>query len=225
MKTQLIFLAFFVGLIFCASCNKSLLEGFNNNSSNCPTLLVKRGNKIMLLNNNKARIPGVNPIFFDNLNDYTEFVDWQRSQDIECPVLYFNEVEDTQGNTKYRMLNDPLDPQAGLPSYSSTNDANIGNKNTGADKKTGANSPIGSRMATEVPLYDADHDNPPYNTNLYPGFDPTNQNVGRYTPLDKAFYSHNKKSANAMDINWAGKEYSRRMIKQGAFSKDSVSKL
>ena len=197
MKTQLIILAFVIGLIYCATQTSKLVrEGFgNSDDNNCPNLLVKRGNKIMLLNNRKARIPGVNPIYFDNLEDYIEFTKWQRSQGIYCPVLYFNEVEDAQGNTNYRMMKSIDDPQAGLPSY-------------------------GPRLAKLVPLYNADVDNPPFNQKDYPGFDPTNQNVGRYTILDKAFYSHKKKSANAMDVNWAGKEYSRRMIDSGKFNKD-----
>jgi hypothetical protein len=198
MKEQLIILGFIAGLIFCATyTNKSLMEGFNdrnrapqNDEFDCPNLLIRKGNKLMLLNNRKARIPGINPIFFDNLEDYVEFNKWQRSQDIKCPVLYFNEMQDAQGNTKFRMLNDPLDPQAGLPSY--------------------------NRMAKEVPLYDSNMDHPPYNQNNYHGFDPTNQNNGRYTSLDKAFYTNNKgNSADAMEVNWAGAESSRRMVQSG----------
>lgn len=204
MKEQLIILGFIAGLIFCATyTNKSLMEGFNdrnrppqNDESDCPNLLVKKGNKLMLLNNRKAKIPGINPIFFDNLEDYVEFVKWQRSQDINCPVLYFNEMQDAQGNTKFRMLNDPLDPQAGLPSYKQL-------------------------TATEVPLYDSNMDHPPYNQNNYHGFDPTNQNAGRYTSLDKAFYTNKKgKSADAMKMNWAGAESARRMVRSGKYDKD-----
>ena len=195
MKTQLIIFALLIGLIYCATQSSKLVrEGFDDDN-NCPNLLVKRGNKIMLLNNRKAKIPGVNPIYFDNLEDYTEFTKWQRSQGMYCPVLYFNEVEDAQGNTKYRMMKAIDDPQAGLPSYN-------------------------EHMAKEVPLYNADTDNPPYNKTDYPGFDPTNQNVGRYTALDKAFYSNKKNSANAMDVNWTGSEYSKRAVDSGKYNKD-----
>ena len=204
MKEQLIILGFIAGLIFCATyTNKSLMEGFNdrnrapqNDEFDCPNLLIRKGNKLMLLNNKKARIPGINPIFFDNLEDYVEFNKWQRSQDIKCPVLYFNEMQDAQGNTKFRMLNDPLDPQAGLPSYKQL-------------------------TATEVPLYDSNMDHPPYNQNNYHGFDPTNQNTGRYTSLDKVFYSNKKRnSADAMKMNWAGAESSRRMVRSGKYDKN-----
>lgn len=195
MKKQLILLGFIMGIIFCATYNnKNIFENFETNSSNCPDMLVKKGNKLMLLNNRKAQIPGINPIFFDNLEEYVEFYEWQKSQGLKCPVLYFNEVEDAQGNTGYRMLNSPLNPQGGLPSHSST--------------------------AQEVPLYDANHDNPPWNKKSYPGHDPKNQNAGRYTPLDKAFHGNGSKSADAMDVNWAGREYSRRVVKSGKYDKD-----
>ena len=52
-------------------------------------------------------------------------------------------------------------------------------------------------------------DHPPYNQNNYHGFDSTNQNTGRYTSLDKVFYTNKKrKSADAMEVNWAGAEAS-----------------
>jgi hypothetical protein len=64
-------------------------------------------------------------------------------------------------------------------------------------------------------------DHPPYNQNNYHGFDSTNQNTGRYTSLDKAFYTNTKrKSADAMEVNWAGAELSRRMVKSGQYDKD-----
>jgi hypothetical protein len=194
MKEQLIVLGFMAGLIFCATyTNKGLLEGFDGprktDASDCPNLLVKKGNKLMLLNNRKARIPGINPIFFDNLEDYTEFVKWQRSQNINCPVLYFNEMQDTQGNTNYRMLNAPSDPQAGLPSYG---------------------------QATEVP---DSMDHKPFNQTKYHGYDPNNQNSGIYNSMDKAFNTPGK-TANAMEVNWAGAESSRRMVKSGKYDKD-----
>jgi len=197
MKLQLILLAFLMGLIFCASySHKNLIENFEEQNDNCPNLLVKRGNKLMLVNKRKANIPGVNPIFFDNLEDYVEFVQWQKSQGIECPVLYFNEMQDAQGNTNYRMFNTVSDPQAGLPSYS-------------------------PNLPPEVPLYDANMDNPPYNQHNYPAFDENNQNVGRYTPIDKAFHSNKPLSASAMDVNWAGQAYTRRLIRLGKYDKDS----
>jgi len=203
MKEQIIILGFIAGLIFCATyTNKSLMEGFNDTNYqqerdelNCPNLLVKKGNKLMLLNSRKARIPGINPIFFDNLEDYTEFAKWQRSQNIVCPVLYFNEMQDAQGDTKYRMLNDPADPHAGLPSY-----------NHGT--------------ANKVPVYGSNLDHGSNNENNYHGYDPINTDAGQYASMDKAYNSNTGKSADAMEVNWAGAEASRRLVKSGLYDKD-----
>jgi len=193
MNKQIIIFGFIMGIIFCATYNqKNIFENFDN-KSDCPTLLVRRGNKIMLLNKNKAEVPGVNPIFFNNLEEYTEFYEWQKSQGIDCPVLHFSEVEDAQGNTRYRMLDDIFTPKAGYDSYM---------------KKTGL-----------APLYDANHSSPPYNQRSYPGYDPQNQNNGRYTALDKIFNDTSNKSANAMDTSWAGREYTIRQIEKGKYNR------
>jgi hypothetical protein len=60
-------------------------------------------------------VPGVNPIEFNNLEDYTEFLDWQQSQGIRCPVLYLQETYDTQGNLIYKSRPSVSDLQGGLP--------------------------------------------------------------------------------------------------------------
>lgn len=194
MKNKLIIFAFIMGIIFCAKYSqKNIFENFDN-KSNCPTLLVRRGNKIMLLNKNKAEVPGVNPIFFNNLEEYTEFYEWQKSQGIYCPVLHFSEIEDAQGNTRYRMLDDIFTPRAGYDSYMKNN------------RKV-------------KPLYDANHNSPPFNSHSYPGFDPQSQNTGRFTALDKIFNDNSLKSSNAMDTNWAGREYTIRQIEKGKFDR------
>ena len=188
MKKQLILVAFFMGLVFCAFySNKKFVEGFNTRAD-CPNLLIRRGNKIMLLNSRKARIPGVNPIYFDNLEDYVEFKKKKKSQNIKCPVLYFNEVQDAQGKTNYRMLNSISDPQAGLPSYT----------------------PLSQDSNDEIP-----------SSEDYQSANDNTHKASTYAPLDKAFHS-NKPSANAMDVNWAGKEYSRRMVRLGKYKDDEV---
>ena len=194
MNKQIIMFGFIIGIIFCATYSqKNIFENFDN-KSDCPTLLVRRGNKIMLLNKNNAEVPGVNPIFFNNLEEYTEFYEWQKSQGINCPVLHFSEVEDTQGNTRYRMLDDIFTPKAGYDSYM---------------KKTRG----------VQPLYDANHSSPPYNQRSYPGYDPESQNNGRYTALDKIFNDTSNKSANAMDTSWAGREYTIRQIEKGKYNR------
>lgn len=196
MKLLIIVIIFILGLLFC--CNykhNDLREGFQS-SADCPNLLVQKGKELHLIYSNKARIPGVNPIKFKNLEDYVEFLNWQRSKGIRCPVLYFQETYDAQNNKGYRMLPNLVEKQGGLPS----------------------NVP---RNAPETKLYDANHNDSPYNINSYPGFDTEDQYVGAYTPLDKNFNSSEKVSANAMDTNWGGALYSEIAVDKGVYSPDS----
>ena len=195
MKLIIIAMIFILGLLFCCNYKHSdFIEGFES-SGECPNLLVQKGKELHLIYSNKARIPGVNPIRFKNLEDYTEFLNWQRAKGIRCPVLYFQETYDAQNNKGYRMLPNIVEKQGGLPS----------------------NVP---RTAQETKLYDANHNDAPYNKNSYPGFDTEDQYVGAYTPLDKNFTSDEKISANAMDASWGGSLYSEEMVEKGVYAPD-----
>ena len=77
-----------------------MTEGFR---PRCPNLLIQRGNEILLKNTNLADIPGVNPIVFHNLEEYTEFVEWQRSQGINCPVLHLKKSYNVQNDAVYKI--------------------------------------------------------------------------------------------------------------------------
>lgn len=191
MKKELIIGVFILGLVFCATHKtKDIIEPFNT-SQDCPNVLVQEGGKLKLLNKNKAVIPGVNPVFFENLEEYVEFVEWQKAKGINCPVLYFQQTYNTQGEKGFRLLPDPIEKNAGLPS----------------------NRP----KAQMQPLYDAGRDDQPYNRNSYAGSDPQDQNIGVYTSLDKLYSSSNKKSDNAMDTNWGGAKSTRNNIKKGLY--------
>ena len=199
MKLKLIIGVFMLGLFFCATHKtEDIIETFDS-SQDCPNILVQSGDKLKLLNKNKALVPGVNPIYFNNLEEYTEFVEWQQSQGITCPILYFQQTYTTQGEKKYRLLPDPVEKNAGLP-------------------------PSRYKAKTRQ-LYDASRDDPPYNRNSYAGSDPQDQNIGIYTPLDKMFHSNNKQSDSAMDANWKGKAGTNADIKKGLFDGDFRSDI
>jgi len=192
MKKELIIGVFILGLIFCATHKtKDVIETFDT-KQDCPNVLVREGGKLKLLNKNKAVIPGVNPVFFENLEEYVEFAEWQKAKGINCPVLYFQQTYNTQGDKGFRLLPDPIEKNAGLSS----------------------NRP----KAQMQPLYDAGRDDKPYNENSYAGADPQDQNIGAYTPLDKLYNSSNKKSDNAMDTNWGGSKATRNNIKKGLYN-------
>ena len=160
IKIILIVVGFIAGLVFCLSYNsKDLVEGFDgfdglNKSATkeeCPNILVRKDGRIELRNTNKADVPGVNPIYFENLEEYTEFIEWQRANGIICPILAFNQLEGANGEYVYAL-----------------------------SKELSSNG-----MKKEMPLYNANKDDPPFNQGPYQGFDEEDQNIGRRTILDK----------------------------------------
>lgn len=192
VKLIVIMVVFILGLYFVTL--KSGIEAFNRISNRrCPNVLMQHGSKIQLYNSNLAKIPGVNPIEFDNLHEYVEFVEWQRSQGIRCPVLYLQQAYDVQGNAVYKARPDPLNLQGGLQDFQPG---------------------VQSNTDEQSKLLDASRDDAPYNTNSFPAYDQDNQYIGIETPLDKMFHESNdgKPSANAMDPSWGGVDYSRSLF-------------
>ena len=127
LKLTTIFIIFLAGLYFCLSyTSKEIYEGFKDNQPSCPDVLIKQGNELVLRNTKLAEIPGVNPIKFKNLEEYTEFVEWQRSQGIRCPVLFLQYSYDAQGKNVLTVRPDPEDTEGGLQPVKSEN--NTGNE-------------------------------------------------------------------------------------------------
>lgn len=119
LKTNEIFILvlFFIGLLFCINYKTSdLVEGFGEGNENCPNILIKKGKELHLMNTKKDIIPGVNPIRFNSLEEYAQYVKWAQQVGIKCPILYYEQTYDVQNNRSYRLLNDPLEPKAGLSS-------------------------------------------------------------------------------------------------------------
>ena len=162
----IIIIVFLAGLIFCFSGKQKKKTTIKENfigTNNCPNLLLQSGDEIFLFNSKRVHIPGVNPIKFNNLDEYVEFMKWQRKVGIKCPVLYLQHTYDAQNNLGWRPLANPLEPNGGL--------------------LTG---PI-PQSNQETLLYDANRLDPPYNDADFPAYDPDNQYIGDTTPLDKMF--------------------------------------
>lgn len=122
----LIFVIVFIilGIYFMINFNNeieetNILEGYINSTNKgfkCPDVLIQKGKRFLLYNSKLAKVPGVNPIEFENLEDYTEFIDWQRSQGIRCPVLFLHFSYNAQGDPTYKIRPSPTNLQGGLPS-------------------------------------------------------------------------------------------------------------
>jgi len=224
--TTLIFLliiVFLIGLYFYA---KNANEGFTNNESNgprCPNLLIQKGSRFYLYNSKIAQVPGVNPVEFENLEDYTEFLDWQRTQGIRCPVLYLQESYDAQGNRVYKPRPSVSEPQAGLPPSAA---APVGIASQVPPIMESSLEPVGEdAYPNPTLLVDATRNDPPYNHNSYPAHDQTSYYIGTTTPLDAMNIKQEsaKISPDPMDPNWGGSEYTQNLVDQGYYKKSNVS--
>ena len=209
-KLLLISIVFFLGFYISLNYTSKEIEEFTlgSKSYECPDIIIKKGNKIYLKKSNKAIVPGINPIVFNNLNEYVEFMHWQRSQNINCPVLYLEESYNAQGHKTYKMRPNMFYPQGGLNTYN-------------PEEET---LPSTGPKYEESLLIVAARNDPPYNKNSYPGFDPQNQYVGLEVPIDKLFHQQETsvKSDNPMDRNWGGVEYSQQSVGSGKYSDENV---
>ena len=177
-----------------------------NSNSNCPNILVQKGSQIYLYNSNKQIVPGVNPVTFNNLEEYVQFTDWQRSVGFTCPVLYLQHTENTQGEVVYKIRPSPTDLQGGLPPITNPN----------------AMPPPRKHITN---LLDASRDDAPYNVNSYPGYDASNMDQGEFTPDMMLDYIQQSTglSPNPMDNNWGGADFTQTLIDAGYYKDNNIS--
>lgn len=219
-KISLFIIIFLAGLYFCLNYStKNMYEGFDNKTS-CPNLLIKQGNELILKNTKLAEIPGVNPIKFKNLEEYTQFMDWQRSQGIRCPVMFLQYSYDAQGKNVLTVRPDPEDKQGGLPPVKTED---VESNDLGGNTINVQKNYTPYQLPPKRKLLDANRDDPPYNNNQYPGFDPDNLYIGVDVPLDKIYHEgeQNKISDNAMDTNWGGVNYSKNVVESGYYENNT----
>jgi hypothetical protein len=146
-------------LLLLVLSQSSLSEGFAQ-TSYCANELVEVDGKIHLRNTARAEVPGVNPVVFDNLQGYVEYMEWQRSQGLVCPVLYLKPTQGSTGSVRQQLIVDPADPRQ----FVSVID-----------------------VKGPVLLTDANRNMGVFNSGGYPAFDPGDQNVGEITVLDLAY--------------------------------------
>jgi hypothetical protein len=227
LLTFLFIIVFLIGLFFYAKpSNSKYSEGLTNNTLNaprCPNLLIQKGSKFYLYNSKIAQVPGVNPVEFNNLEDYTEFLDWQRSQNIRCPVLYLQETYDAQGNRVYKSRPSVSEPQAGLPPSAA---APVGIASQVTPMMETSLEPVGEdAYPNPTLLVDATRNDPPYNQNSYPAYDQTSYYIGTTTPLDQMNMKQEKApiSPDPMDPNWGGSAYTEDLVEKGYYKSNEVS--
>tara|TARA_Y100000389_G_scaffold198138_1_gene234085 strand:- start:730 stop:1854 length:1125 start_codon:yes stop_codon:yes gene_type:complete len=221
--------------------------------SGCPTKLMRRGNQIVLLNENEPEVAGKNPIFFDKLDDYVYYMQIQRKQTgKKCPILYLKgedakeeaesvpELVVSREDEVSKYFNPPQTPQQLLQSRMpvTTNPYLAYHRpcplyntpmhpvaNLAMATAPMVQGPI-SPLRKMVPYADA---NRQMNPNGTYGFDPSDQYVGKYTVLDQIHDSTKTeypsgRSANAMDSNWGGALFTSKKLYEGEYIGDEVTK-
>jgi hypothetical protein len=175
------------------------IEGMQTMEQRCPNLLIQKGTKYYLYNSNLAQVPGVNPIEFNDLAEYTQFLEWQKGVGIRCPVLYVQNSYDAQGERVYKVRPSVTELEGGLPP-----------------------SPPVPLPLKFTPLVDAARSN---NEGGYPAYDQSSYYVGSVTPLDQLQNSNYNMlySDNAMDPNWGGAEYTQSLVETGYYKGNEVS--
>lgn len=197
IKIIFMIIIFLGGLYFYLVCSQNkIVEGLTDVSGElrCPNLLIQKGTKYYLYNSNIVQVPGVNPVMFNNLEEYNEFLKWQKGAGIRCPVLYVQNSYDAQGNRVYKVRPSVNELEGGL-------------------------SPALPSPVEFTKLVDATQADKPYNVNSYPAYDQTSYYVGTYTPLDAMKHAEANMlySANAMDPNWGGEEYTKMLVDTGYY--------
>ena len=217
MIKYLILFVFIACLLFYIK--PSLKEGMTENQPNksgtvkielpgekCPTMLLEKDSKYYLFNNKQYK-EGENPIVFNNLEDYSDFVKRENKRGNKCPVLFLQQSYNTQGKREYKIRPSPTDLQGGAPP--------IGN----VTKQTYLDMFKGTGL-----LVDANESDKPYNQNSYPAFDPMDQQVGTKTPLDlmNLIQQTKEKSPNPDDPNWGGNTFTQSLVDNGYYANNEV---
>jgi len=219
--------------------NKIGIEQMENSDSNCPDILLKKDN-VLLLYNSKKPTDNTNPIPFANLDEYIFYLEAQRKLGNNCPVLYLQQENNTQGEDVYRVRPSPFDLQGGLPSVTDINQKNpfpplsiSDTSKTYSPPPSSISDINNSTLSNQVPLNtnavkitDAGRDNSPFNQGQYASFDPQGQYIGIFTNLDEIHHStkQSQLSDNPMDPNWGGVEYTQKMIDTGKYQENNVTK-
>jgi hypothetical protein len=187
MKLFVLFCVFVLGAYVTSthstdsSTSARILDGFENGRGNggnggngsadesrCPNLLIQKGTVLFLYNTKLAPVPGVNPIQFNNLEEYVEFTDWLRGQGIKCPILFLQHSINAQGESIYNIRPGPTNLQGGLsPNIAPTTSV------FGIPTSKGAGSDVSAMFSPEqineiTRIIDQSSDNDPYNAAKYP---------------------------------------------------------
>ena len=249
IKMIIIVIAFLLGVHYCLTITTADVvreEAFENNatqsdttrsttnrSPTCPDVLIEKDGKIVLFASKLQKVPGVNPIVFDNLEDYVEFTEWQRSKGITCPVLYMQNTHNAQGGTEYRVRPSITDPQGGLPPSQTPQRGSANTQMDGVNDAayfSGGGGSITGEKALNTGVVKTGYVNGSEGegTNnksdvpgsILQGMTQSSFYQGTITPMDEELQKQKAlaQSPSAMDASWGGKDYTNSRIDAGDYA-------
>ena len=198
--TLLFIIVFLIGLYFYTK--QPEVEGYVG-QPRCPNMLIQKGSRFYLYNSKLANVPGVNPVEFENLEDYTEFLEWQRSQGIRCPVLYLQQTFDAQGNRVFKVRPSVSELQGGTP----PSNASPSNANLSSDSPSTLGIPnTPAYPDTTIETKDTQY----HKTSMAPCDQFTEQQGSQ--PI----------SPDPMDPNWGGADYTQCLVDNDYYAENEV---
>jgi hypothetical protein len=238
---------FLGGMYFYAKySNTSILEGIQTKEKHrCPNLLIQFDSKYYLYNSKIDKVPGVNPVVFNNLEEYFDFLNWQKSVGIKCPVLYVQNTYDAQGKPVLKIRPNVCEPQGGLPptttpqvvisipNTSMIQDISVSNKDK-EEKDKEEKEKKEKEEKEKKPLFSAIH--PMYSQEPDKNdirLRSTSEKEKKIMPnLRKVNYPQSlapitpgkftELSDDAMDVNWGGQSYTNASIEAGKYADNEV---
>ena len=196
----------------------------------CPNILIQYGAKYYLLNSKIARVPGVNPLAFNTLEEYNDFLKWQHTVGIKCPVLYVQKTYDAQGKRVFKIRPNTNDIKGGLPPspptyvVSKQPETTTINAPTVPQKTCGNATPEvpghSSNMLTQIWSYI--NEIPTKWRQEAPKLQDHVVHPDELLPCPKPTFS--TFSDDPMDVNWGGSDFTEQSVKAGKYVGSEITR-
>ena len=204
----------------------------NVSSVRCPNILIQYGAKYYLLNSKIARVPGVNPIEFNTLEDYNDFLKWQHTVGIKCPVLYVQKTYDAQGKRVFKIRPSTNDTKGGLPP---SPPAYVTTKPPETTTINNSNVPTCGSATPEVPGHSPNIMEQIWSyINEIPNSWTTTDQLAKKDVNAKIEYpaelmpcptpTFTTLSDDPMDVNWGGEDFTEKSVKAGKYAGSEITK-
>ena len=203
--------------VYTVAYNPLTLGGSSN-------ILVKKGTKFIIYDTS-ADSSNNTPLIFENSTQYRKYVDTLKAQGINCPNVFIQETNDTQGNTTYTIQIDPFNPKNVDYTYRyieglTTEESSDVKHTSPYDRKMYMNN-LATNIANSLSVNQIKSINKLELTKSVLSEDVPKCSS---TPADIKPLVKNGKTADPMITNWGGVAFSQKMIDDGYYVGNEVTK-